>query len=108
MKQTIVSIFGQSWRTAITAYAGAIFTACLPIIQTGHFNLKTDWPYLVGAAGAAIFGSVAKDAKVSGTGPTISDELKAAQEALAVAQSTHHDKLIQMAQAVVDGLQKAA
>jgi hypothetical protein len=99
------SIFGKNWRTSILGYGGAIFTACMPLLQTGAFDPKKDWPYLVGAAGAAIFGRIAKDAAVTGL-PTITDELKAANEALAIAKLTKNENAIKLAQAVVDGLQK--
>ena len=66
MKNTLISMFGPNYRTSIAGYAGAIFAAILPIIKTGTFNLKTDWPSLVQAAGIALFGIIAKDAKVTG------------------------------------------
>lgn len=108
MNTKLSSIFGASWRTAVTGYMAAIFFASEPYLMTGHFNLKTDWPNIVGACISAIAGNVAKDAKVSGAAGAItqSDELKAATEALAVAKATHNDNLIKMAQAVVDGLSK--
>ena len=59
-------IFGTSWRTSLSAYGGAIFTACLPYLEKSSFNLHTDWKYLVIAAGIAIFGRQSKDAQVSG------------------------------------------
>lgn len=109
MQKKLVKLFGQSWRTGLMGYAGAIFATLLPVIQTGKFNLKTDWPYLVGAAGSAIFGQVAKDAKVSGTPEQkISEETQIANEALAAAKSTGNAKLIEAAQAIVDGLPQIA
>lgn len=62
----IQTILGTSWRTSLSAYAGAIFTAILPYLQDGTFNIHKDWKYLVIAAGIAIFGRQVKDAAVSG------------------------------------------
>ena len=66
MNNFMQSIFGTSWRTAVTGYASAIFIVCWPIIENGNFDIHRDWKQLVMAAGAAIFGNVTKDAKVSG------------------------------------------
>lgn len=111
MTNILEQIFGKSWRTAIMGYAGAVFFAIEPILQNGNFNIKRDWPNLVAAGGAALFGNVAKDAKV--TGPTneqaaVSQELKLAQEALDAAKLSGNAKLIEIAQAVVDGLKKGS
>src|ERR1035437_830794 len=109
MKQVLVSVFGTSYRTAITGYATAIFTACLPYLQKGTFNIRTDWPYIAGAVGAAIFGHVSKDAAVSGKPdgtynvvPTVSQDLIGAQLALKTAQNETNPN-----QAVVKALQAA-
>ncbi len=63
----------KNYRTTIIAFAGAIFYACLPIIQNGNFNWQRDWHNLASAAIIAAFGVVAKDAKVTGlpTDPNI-------------------------------------
>ena len=62
----IQTILGTSWRTSLSAYAGAIFTAILPYLQDGTFNIHKDWKYLVIAAGIAIFGRQVKDANCTG------------------------------------------
>lgn len=66
MEKFMISLFGKSWRTAVTGYGAAAFFAVLPIIQTGAFNIHKDWPNLFGAIGCAIFGRVSKDAKATG------------------------------------------
>jgi hypothetical protein len=38
----------------------------LPLIQHGSFDIKTDYPSLIQAAGIAVFSYLVKDAKVSG------------------------------------------
>ena len=55
-----------SWKTTLTGALGAIFLAILPVIQTGTFDIKKDWPYLVGAAGTAFAGYISKDADKTG------------------------------------------
>lgn len=56
----------KNYRTFLAGLAMAAFVACLPVIQKGDFNIKRDWPYLVGAALSAIGGYVQKDAMVTG------------------------------------------
>lgn len=56
----------KNWRTFIIGVGAAIFTAILPILQNGTFDIHKDWTNLVAAAGMAFFGFVAKDAKVTG------------------------------------------
>lgn len=63
----------KNWKTSLLGIAGAIFTACLPIIQNGTFDIHKDWPALVEAAGVAFFGFVAKDFNVTGTPKTDKD-----------------------------------
>lgn len=58
----------KNWKTTIVGILGAIFTACLPLIQTGAFDIHKDWPSLIQAAGIALLGYLAKDFNVSGTG----------------------------------------
>lgn len=67
MKNFLISIFGVNFRTAMIGYAGAIFVACLPLIQNQTFDIHKDWKNLVIAAGIALFGSKSKDAAVTGT-----------------------------------------
>jgi hypothetical protein len=56
----------KNWRTFLVGMIGAAYTACLPLIQHGSFDIKTDYPSLIQAAGIAVFSYLVKDAKVSG------------------------------------------
>jgi hypothetical protein len=66
MNKILTNIFGASWKTSLTAYVAAIFTACWPIIENGSFDIHKDWKNLVGAAFIALFGSNTKDKNVTG------------------------------------------
>lgn len=66
MNNFMQSIFGTSWRTALLGYCAAIFTSVWPIIENGNFDIHRDWKNIVAAIAMAIFGNVAKDAKVTG------------------------------------------
>ena len=65
MQQTLINIFGKHYRTTLAGIAGAIFTACYPLIQKGNFDPHTDWPQLVKAAGIALFGYLVPDLKTT-------------------------------------------
>jgi len=65
-KQLDMKTTNNSWKSTLTGAIGAVFVACLPLIQTGTFDIKKDWPYLVGAAGTAFFGYITKDADKTG------------------------------------------
>jgi len=53
----------KNYRTSLTGFGLAVFVACLPVIQKGGFDIRRDWPYLIGAALSAISGYLQKDAK---------------------------------------------
>jgi len=55
----------KNYRTLLAGIGLAIFVGCLPIIQKGDFDIRKDWPYLIGAALSAISGYLQKDAKES-------------------------------------------
>ena len=55
-----------SYKTTIVGVLGAVFIAALPVIQTGSFDFKKDWPNLVAAAGSAALGYFSKDADKTG------------------------------------------
>ena len=67
------ALFGTNWRTSMAGYAGAIFTAILPLLENGSFDIHKDWKNLVIASGIALFGRVSKDAVVSGLPKTDKD-----------------------------------
>lgn len=60
------TLFGTNWRTSMAGYGGAIFTAILPLLENGTFDIHKDWKNLVIASGIALFGRVAKDSAVTG------------------------------------------
>ena len=55
-----------SWRTTVVGFAGAIFYASLPVIQTGSFVWSRDYPQLIKAVGIAVFGMLCKDFNITG------------------------------------------
>lgn len=59
-------IFGANWRTAILGYGSALFAILLPFLENSNFSFHRDWKNIVIAVGCAVFGNVAKDAKVTG------------------------------------------
>jgi hypothetical protein len=52
----------KNWKTTLTGIIGAIWLVAEPIIKKGDFNIKTDWPQLVGAILIGIGGAVSHDA----------------------------------------------
>lgn len=56
----------KNWKTTLLGLAGAIFTACMPLLQNGTFDLQKDWEVLVMAAGIFLFGLNSKDNNVTG------------------------------------------
>ena len=56
----------KNYRTFLAGLFGAIWVACLPLINNGNFDIHRDWKSIVTASGIALFGYLAKDAKVTG------------------------------------------
>lgn len=51
-------LFGESWRTSLTAYVGAIGYVIVPIVEAGRLPTKQEW---VMAAILATLGHNSKD-----------------------------------------------
>lgn len=56
----------KSWKTTLTGLVGAIWLLAEPIVKKGDFNIKIDWPQLVGAILVGMGGFLAKDHDVTG------------------------------------------
>lgn len=56
----------KSWKTTVIGLAGAAWLVAEPIIKKGDFNIKTDYPQLVGAIIVGVLGYFTKDHDVTG------------------------------------------
>ncbi len=70
-------ILGSSPRTSIIGIGKALMVLLLPIFQKEGFDIKKDWPYIVGAILMYLGGRVAKDSN----GITIKEDVITAKAA---------------------------
>ena len=52
----------KNWHTTLMGIIEAVILACIPIVYTGDFDVKTQWPFLLAAIARAVSGYLAKDA----------------------------------------------